>query len=192
MWSFLVSLIGLALLFERISCQQYVIKRDFRTSYQFNSFSVFTFDERQIIYRVETQYSLAYAATIKYVLPLSDFIIVAHIDAALGSDQIFRFRILNNRLGYWIDGQVIQRNRFLYSIELSNYQQIIMESVSIPNVGGSIQQRVRFVDGFFPNRVYAEYVQRTPWSFVYDLRIFVDEHPIELYLTGLSIAQRRE
>ena len=171
--------------------QQYVVRRDFRSSYQFNSFTVFSFDERQIIYRIETQYSLAYAGTIKHVLPLNDLIIVAHIDAFLGSDQVFQFRILNRLTGRWISGRVFQRNLFVYLIELSNFQQMIIESTPSRTPAGASLQRVRFFDGLISARTYAEYYQRAPWVSVYDLQMFTNEYPVELYLLGLAIVQRR-
>lgn len=171
--------------------QQYVIKRDFPTSYQFNSFAVFTADERQMLYRIETQYSLAYAGTIKYLLPLKDAIIVANIDAFLGSDRIFNFRILDSFSGRWMSGRIFQRNLFIYLIELSNYQQIMMESNGPRTPEMSSLMTVRFRDGRITSKVYAEYVQRGPWLSIYDLCLFTNEYPLELYLTGFAIAQRR-
>jgi hypothetical protein len=174
-----------------INGQQYVIKQDFYTSYQYNSFSVFTNDEQQIIYRIETVYSLSYAATIKSVLPLNDFIIVARIDAFLGSNQIFTFRILHSRLGRWIDGRIYQRNMLIYVIELVGFQQIIIE-LSLPwTPEMSSLNTVRFRDGLISNKIYADYIQRSPWLSIYDLRLFSNEYPIELYLVGFSIVQRR-
>lgn len=171
--------------------QQYVIKRDFRSSYQYNSFSVFTNDERLMIYRIETVYSLSYAATIKSILPLDDFLIVARIDTFLGSGRIFTFRILNSQLGRWIDGRIYQRNLLIYVIELSNFQQIIIELSSPRTPEMSSLDTVRFRDGRLSNLIYADYTQRTPWLSVYDLRLFSNEYPIELYLVGFSIIQRQ-
>jgi hypothetical protein len=189
--SFLLPIVCLIITIGRIHGQQYVIKQDFYASYQYNSYSVFTNDERQIIYRIETQYSLSYAATIKSILPLDDFIIVARIDAFLGSGRIFTFRILNSQLGRWIDGRIYQRNIFIYVMELRNFQQIIIE-VSPPLTPEiSSLDIVRFRDGRISNKIYADYVQRTPWLSVYDLRLFSNEYPIELYLVGFSIVQRR-
>jgi hypothetical protein len=189
--SFLLPIVCLIITIGRIHGQQYVIKQDFYASYQYNSYSVFTNDELQIIYRIETQYSLSYAATIKSILPLDDFIIVARIDAFLGSGRIFTFRILNSQLGRWIDGRIYQRNIFIYVMELRNFQQIIIE-VSPPLTPEiSSLDIVRFRDGRISNKIYADYVQRTPWLSVYDLRLFSNEYPIELYLVGFSIVQRR-
>jgi hypothetical protein len=189
--SFLLPIVCLIITIGRIHGQQYVIKQDFYASYQYNSYSVFTNDELQIIYRIETQYSLSYAATIKSILPLDDFLIVARIDAFLGSGRIFTFRILNSQLGRWIDGRIYQRNIFIYVMELRNFQQIIIE-VSPPLTPEiSSLDIVRFRDGRISNKIYADYVQRTPWLSVYDLRLFSNEYPIELYLVGFSIVQRR-
>jgi hypothetical protein len=171
--------------------QQYVIKQDFPTSYQYNSFSVFTIDELQILYRIETQYSLSYAATIKSILPLDDFLIVARIDAFLGSSRIFTFRILNSQLGRWIDGRIYQRNVLIYVIELNNFQQIIIELSPPHTPEMSSLNTVRFRHGRISHKIYADYIQRTPWLSIYDLRLFSNEYPIELYLVGFSIAQRR-
>ncbi len=171
--------------------QQFVIKQDFYTSYQYNSYSVFTNDERQVIYRIETQYSLQYAATIKSILPLDDFLIVARIDAFLGSSRIFTFRILNSQLGRWIDGRIYQRNILIYVIELRDFQQIIIELSSPQTLEMSSLDIVRFRDGRISNKIYADYVQRTPWLSIYDLRLFSNEYPIELYLVGFSVVQRR-
>ena len=174
-----------------ISGQHYVVKRDFRWSYQYNSFSVFTSDERQLIYRIETQYSLTYAGTLKFILPLNDFIIVAHIDAFLGTDRIFNFRILNSALGVWMNGRIYQRNRLIYVVELSNFQQIIIELSSpyIPVMSSS--NTVRFRDGRISGEILADYMQRTPWLSTYDIRLFSNEYPIELYLAGFAVVQRR-
>ncbi|CAF3354096.1 unnamed protein product [Rotaria sp. Silwood1] len=174
-----------------INGQQYVIKRDFRASYQYNSFSVFTNDEYQLIYRIETQYSLSYAATIKSILPLDDFIIVAHIDAFLGSNRIFNFRILNSLLGRWIDGRIYQQNMLIYVIELINFQKIIIELSPPHTPEMSSLNSVRFRDGQILNKIFADYTQRTPWLSIYDLRLFSNEYPIELYLVGFAIVQRR-
>jgi hypothetical protein len=171
--------------------QQYVIKQDFLTSYQYNSYSVFTNDERLVIYRIETQYSLKYAATIKSILPLGDFIIVANIDSILGSGRVFSFRILNSQLGRWIDGRIYQRNILIYVIELRNFQQIIIELSPTRTPEMSSLDTVRFRDGQISNKIYADYVQRTPWLSIYDLRLYSNEYPIELYLVGFSIVQRR-
>ena len=116
----------LLILIEIINGQQYVIKQDFRSSYQYNSFSVFTYDEQQITYRIETQYSLSYSATIKMILPVEDFIIVARIDAFLGSNRIFTFRILNSQLGRWIDGRVYQRTMLIYVMELPVFNKLLL------------------------------------------------------------------
>jgi hypothetical protein len=174
-----------------INGQHYVIKRDFRASYQYNSFSVFTNDEQLVIYRIETQYSLSYSATIKSILPLDDFIIIARIDTFLGSSKIFTFRILNSNLGRWIDGRIYQRNMFIYVIEIDGFRQIIIElSPSLTPEMSSLNS-VRFRDGKISNQIYADYIQRTPWLSIYDLRLFSNEYPIELYLVGFSIVQRR-
>ena len=189
--SFLFRLGCLAILFALIHCQQYVIKQDFRDSYQYNSFSVFTGDERLILYRVETVFSLSYAATIKAILPLDDFLIVARIDTFLGSGRVFTFRILNSQLGRWIDGRVYQRNLLIYVIEMSNYRQIIIELSPARTPEMSSLSTVRFRDGRLSNLIYADYTQRTPWLSIYDLRLFSNEYPIEVYLVGFSILQRQ-
>ena len=181
----------LTVILSIIHGQQYVIKRDFRTSYQYNSFSVFTNDERLMIYRIETVYSLSYAATIKSILPLDDFLIVARIDTFLGSGRIFTFRILNSQLGRWIDGRVYQRTLLIYVIELSNFRQIIIELSPPRTPEMSSLSTVRFRDGRLSNLIYADYTERTPWLSVYDLRLFSNEYPIELYLVGFSIVQRQ-
>jgi hypothetical protein len=174
-----------------VNGQQFVIKRDFRLSYQYNSFSVFTNDERQLIYRIETQYSLSYSGTIKSILPLDDFVIVARIDTFLGSSQIYTFRILNSRIGRWIDGRIYQKNLLIYTIELDNYQQIIIESSPPRTPEMSSLSTVRFRDGQISNKIYADYTQRTPWLSIYDLRLFSNEYPIEMYLIGFAVVQRR-
>lgn len=171
--------------------QQYVIKRDFPTSYQFNSFAIFTYDERQILYRIETQYSFVYAGTIKYFLPLNDLMIVANIDAFLGSDRIFNFRIIDSVTGRWLNGRIFQKNLLIYVIELTNYQQIIIESNGPRTPEMSSLYTVRFRDGRINSKIYAEYVQRGPWLSTYDLRLFMNEYPLELFLTGFAIVQRR-
>lgn len=181
----------LTIVFALIHCQQYVIKQDFRDSYQYNSFSVFTGDERLIVYRVETVFSLSYAATIKAILPLNDFLIVARIDTFLGSGRIFTFRILNSQLGRWIDGRIYQRNLLVYVIELSNYRQMIIELPPARTPEMSSLSTVRFRDGRLSNLIYADYTQRTPWLSIYDLRLYSNEYPIELYLVGFSIVQRQ-
>ena len=124
--SFILRIVCLILIIAFINGQQYVIKQDFRASYQYNSFSVFTNDEIQLIYRIETQYSLSYSGTIKSILPLNDFIIVARIDTFLGSNRIFTFRILNSRLGRWIDGRIYQRNMLIYVIELEIFNRLLL------------------------------------------------------------------
>jgi hypothetical protein len=189
------------LFFVRIQCllislvaihaQQYVIKRDFHASYQYNAFTVSTYDERDIIYRIETQYSLAYAGTLKRLLPINDFIIVATIDAFLGSDQIFHFRILDNRSGRWINGRIYQRTQIIYVIELSPFQQLIIESTLSWTSNMLPISNVRFRDGQSNWKIYADYFQRTAWLTIYDLRLFSNEYPLELYLIGLAIVQRR-
>ena len=187
----LLKLISLIILIEFIHSQQYVVKRDFRASYQYNSFTVFTNDERQMIYRIETQYSLSYAATIKSILPIGDFVIVARIDTFLGSDRVFTFRILHAQWGRWIDGRIDQRNALVYVIELDLFQQIIID-VSPPRTPEmSSLNSVRFRDGQMSNKIYADYTQRSPWLSIYDLRLFSNEYPIELYLVGFSVVQRR-
>ncbi|CAF0972081.1 unnamed protein product [Adineta steineri] len=189
--SFFFQIICIIITINCINGQQYVIKHDFPTSYQYNSFSIFTNNERQLIYRVETQYSLTYSATIKSILPLNDFIIVAYIDTFLGSNQIFTFRILNSRLGIWINGRIYQRNRLIYVIELDQFQNIIIELSPPTTPEMSSLNTVQFRDGQISNKIYANYMQRTPWLSIYDLRLFSNEYPIELYLVGFSIVQRR-
>ena len=174
-----------------INGQQYVIKQDIRASYQYNAFSVFTSNENQLIYRIESQYSLSYAATIKSILPLNDFIIVARIDTFLGSNRIYTFRILNSRLGVWIDGRIYQQTMLIYVIELNYFQKIIIELSPPRTPEMSSLNTVRFRDGQISNKIYADYTQRTPWLSIYDLRLFSNEYPIELYLTGFAIVQRR-
>lgn len=170
--------------------QQYVIKQDFRSSYQYNSFSVFTNDIGRLIYRIETQYSLTYSGTIKSMLPLNDFVIVARIDTFLGSNFIFTFRILHPRLGIWIDGRISQRSMLIYVIELSPYQQIIVETSPHTPLMSSLYT-VRFRDALMTNKIYADYIQRSPWASVYDIRLFSNEYPLELYLVGFAVVQRR-
>ncbi|CAF1195887.1 unnamed protein product [Rotaria sordida] len=189
--SIFLRIVCLIITISTINSQQYVIKRDFRVSYQYNSFSVFTNDEYQLIYRIETQYSLSYAATIKSILPLNDFIIVTHIDAFLGSNQIFNFRILNSLLGRWIDGRIYQQNMLIYVIELINFQQIIIELSPPRTPEMSSLNSVRFRDGQISYKILADYTQRTPWLSIYDLRLCSNEYPIELYLVGFAIVQRR-
>ena len=189
--SFILRIVCLILIIAFINGQQYVIKQDFRASYQFNSFSVFTSDEIQLIYRIETQYSLTYSGTIKSILPLNDFIIVARIDTFLGSNSIFTFRILNSRLGRWIDGRIYQRGMLIYVIELENFRQIIIELSPPRTPEMSSLNTVRFRDGLISNKIYADYMQRSPWISIYDLRLFSNEYPIELYLVGFGIVQRR-
>lgn len=174
-----------------INGQQYVIKHDFQTSYQYDSFSVFTNDEYQVVYRIETQYSLSYASTIKSILPLNDFIIVAHIDTYFESNRIFKFRILNSYLGRWMEGRIYQRNMLIYVIELVNFQTIIIELSPPRTPTVSSLNSVHFRDGRISNQILADYTQRTPWLSIYDLRLFSNEYPIELYLVGFAIVQRR-
>ena len=171
--------------------QQYVIRQDFRSSYQYNSFSVFTNDIGRLIYRIETQYSLTYSGTIKSILPLNDFVIVARIDTFLGSNFIFTFRILDPRLGIWIDGRIYQRSMLIYVIELNSYQQIIVETSPPRTPQMSSLYTVRFRDGLITNKIYADYMQRSPWASVYDIRLFSNEYPLELYLVGFAVVQRR-
>lgn len=171
--------------------QQYVIKRDFQASYQYNSFSVFTNDEYQLLYRIETQYSLTYSGTVKTILPLGDFIIVAHINTFFGSDRQFTFRILNSQLGRWIDGRIYQQSMLLYVIELVNYQKITIELSPPRTPIISSLDTVRFRDGYIYNKILADYTQRTPWLSIYDLRLFSNEYPIELYFVAFAIVQRR-
>jgi hypothetical protein len=189
--SLILRVVCLTMIIAFIQGQQYVIKQDFRASYQFNSFSVFTNDESLLIYRIETQYSLTYSGTIKSVLPLNDFIIVARIDTFLGSNRIFTFRILNARLGRWIDGRIYQKNMFIYVIELENFQKMIIELSQSNTPEMSSLNTVRSRDGQISNKIYADYIQRTPWLSIYDLRLFSNEYPIELYLVGFGIVQRR-
>jgi hypothetical protein len=189
--SFFLRVVYLIIIIGIINGQQYVIKRDFRESYQYNSFSVFTNDEQQIIYQIETQYSLSYAATIKSILPLNDFIIVARIDTFLGAARIFTFRILNSRIGQWIDGRIYQKNMLIYIIEIGRFQQIIIELSPPRTPEMSSLNSVRFRDGLISNKIYADYMQRAPWLSIYDLRLFSNEYPIELYLVGFSIVQRK-
>lgn len=189
--SFFLRTVCLIITIGVIRGQQYVIKRDLSASYQYNSFSVFTNDERLLIYRLETVYSLSYAATIKSILPLDDFLIVARIDTFLGSNRVFTFRILNSQLGRWIDGRVYRRSVLIYVIELANFRQIIIELPPPRTPEMSSLSTVRFRDGQLSNKIYADYVQRTPWLSIYDLRLFSNEYPIELYLVGFSIAQRQ-
>lgn len=171
--------------------QQFVIKQDFRSSYQYNSYSVFGNDERQVIHRIETQYSLSYAGTIKSVLPLGDFLVIARIDTFLGSNRIFTFRILDTRSGVWIDGRIYQRTLLTYVIELNLYRQIIID-VSPPRTPEmSSLNSVRFRDGLMPNVIYADYTQRSPWLSIYDLRLFSNEYPLALYLVGFAVVQRQ-
>lgn len=180
----LVSTIALA------HSQQFVVQRDFRTSYQYNSFVVLTPDEQQVIYRIETQYSLTYSGTIKYLLPLQDSITVGHIDAFLGSSRIFTFRILNSRLGQWIDGRIYQRTPFVHIIELGRFQQIVIQSAPPRTPEMSSLNAVRFSDGLQMERIQADYTQRSPWLTTYDLRLFTNEYPVEVYLVGLAVVQR--
>jgi hypothetical protein len=189
--SLIFRVVCLTMIIAVIQGQQYVIKQDFRASYQFNSFSVFTNDESLLIYRIETQYSLTYSGTIKSVLPLNDFIIVARIDTFLGSNRIFTFRILNARLGRWIDGRIYQKTMLIYVIELENFQKMIIELSQSNTPEMSSLNTVRFRDGQISNKIYADYIQRTPWLSIYDLRLFSNEYPIELYLVGFGIVQRR-
>lgn len=184
-------MLGIFSVISLTTAQQYVIQRDTHRSYQFNSFTVFTPDEREMIYRVETQYSLAYAGTIRYLLPLDDSIIVASIDAFLGSDRTFNFRLLDPRLGRWVTGRVYQRNGLVYVIELPNFQQMIMELPFPRTPEMSALSTVRFRDARIPTKIYADYTQRTPWLSAYDLRLFSNEYPVELYLAGFALAQRR-
>ena len=72
---FLLRLFWIFIVMTQAKAQQYVIQRDSQKSYQFNSFTVFTSDERQMLYRIETQYSLAYAGTIRYLLLLERLLI---------------------------------------------------------------------------------------------------------------------
>jgi hypothetical protein len=189
--SLIFRVVCLTMIIAVMQGQQYVIKQDFRASYQFNSFSVFTNDESLLIYRIETQYSLTYSGTIKSVLPLNDFIIVARIDTFLGSNRIFTFRILNARLGRWIDGRIYQKTMLIYVIELENFQKMIIELSQSNTPEMSSLNTVRFRDGQISNKIYADYIQRTPWLSIYDLRLFSNEYPIELYLVGFGIVQRR-
>jgi len=189
--SFFLQAVFLIMTIAFINGQQYVIKQDVTASYQYNAYAVFTNDERQLIYRIESQYSLSYAGTIKSILPLGDFIIVARIDAFLGSNQIFTFRILDSRSGIWIDGRIYQRNTFIYVIEFNYFQQIIIELSPLGTPEMSSLNTVRFRDGQISNKIYADYIQRTPWLSIYDLRLFSNEYPIELYLVGFGIVQRR-
>jgi len=189
--SFFLQAVFLIMTIAFINGQQYVIKQDVPASYQYNSYAVFTNDERQLIYRIETQYSLSYAGTIKSILPLGDFIIVGRIDVFLGSNRIFTFRILDSRSGIWIDGRIYQRNIFIYVIELNYFQQIIIELSSSGTPEMSSLNIVRFRDGQISNKIYADCIQRSPWLSIYDLRLFSNEYPIELYLVGFGIVQRR-
>jgi len=189
--SFFLQAVFLIMTIDFINGQQYVIKQDVPASYQYNSYAVFTNDELQLLYRIETQYSLSYAGTIKSILPLGDFIIVARIDTFLGSNRIFTFRILDSRSGIWIDGRIYQRNMFIYVIELNYFQQIIIELSPLGTPEMSSLNTVRFRDGQISNKIYADYIQRSPWLSIYDLRLFSNEYPIELYLVGFGIVQRR-
>ncbi|UJR26231.1 hypothetical protein I4U23_007574 [Adineta vaga] len=188
---FFLQSIVLIITISFIHGQQYVIKQDFRNSYQYNSYSVFTNNGGRLIYRLETQYSLTYSGTIKSILPLNDFIIVARIDTFLGSNQVFTFRILDPRLGIWIDGRIYQRSALIYAIELNYYQQIIIELSPPRTPEMSSLNTVRFRDGLMTNKIYADYMQVSPWASVYDLRLFSNEYPIELYLVGFAVVQRR-
>ena len=173
-----------------VHSQQYVVQRDFRTSYQYNSFVVLTPDEQQVIYRIETQYSLTYSGTIKYLLPLADSITVGHIDAFLGSSRIFTFRILNSRLGQWIDGRIYQRAPFVHIMELGRFQQLVIQSTPPRTPEMSSLNVLRFSDGLQMDRICAAVSQRSPWLTTYDLRLFTNEYPVEVYLVGLAVVQR--
>jgi hypothetical protein len=181
-------LLSFTLVLIAINGQQLILKRDFPASYQFNSFGVFSVDERHVVYRIETQYSLTYAATIKRLLPLNDFILVAQIDAFLGSDQAFNFRLLDAQRGLWLSGRIYQESALIYVMELADFNRMIIE-LSVPwTPGMSSLSTVRFLDG---HHIHADYVQRTPWLSTYDLRVLSNDYPVELYLIGFAVTQRR-
>ncbi|CAF1008225.1 unnamed protein product [Didymodactylos carnosus] len=182
---------SIVLVHSQFIVRNYVIKQDLINTLIYNEFSVYDSTERNLLYRINTQFSFNHQATIKLILPRDDFIIIGKTDAQFGLSSFYgaTFQLLNTLNNRWEQGRIKQL-QFQWGRYVIEYQgrQILMETDD-----RSPYQQV-WID-LITRQVYAQYQRRVTleslmWQATFDLKIYTNELPDTFYLIGLAIVQR--
>lgn len=171
-----------------VNCQQplqeYVVRKDFFSMYKATEYTVYDKDEQNIQYRVESTFHVFLQRIKVFLYPAKQEI--GRLSSKL-SVLTYKadFSILDPQSNQWIDGKIAQKFNLakdLFYIEWGG-NKITMEK----NVA---TLTYKFFDT--NGEVLAEYRIRiisTVWTNKYDMRIFSNKYPVQVYFLGLAACE---
>jgi len=160
--------------------QQYVIRKDFFTGFKAGEFSVYDTNEKQLYYRIESNYDIMQnIKIIAYPSKQEVGRLEAKIKAFVYKAEI---SILDPQTNQWVTGLIQQNFQIvgsLFNIDW-NGQQITMKS-----------EIASLTSKFFDTnaQLLAQFRLRPTSVFVtnkYDMTIFSNKYPQQIYLLGLA------
>ena len=164
--------------------KEYLVRRDAFSGFKAAEYSVYDKDKKHLYYRIESKVSILQNVELR-AQPSKK--VIGRLNAKLNLlTYKGEFSILNQNENQWINGEIKQNFQMLgtlFSIEW-NGKRINMESEPVSltyrffDVSGKLLAECRF-------RLSSMF-----WAAKYDLRIFSNEFPEELYLLVLAARDR--
>jgi hypothetical protein len=164
--------------------QEYVIQKDFFNVFKAAEFSIYDPGETNVYYRIESNYGLM--QNVKVIAnPSTQEIgeLHAKLNFLLYKAEI---SILDSQINQWINGSIEQNFQwFTHSFDINwNGQYIKLEK------DGIISLTSKFYDE--DQQLLAQIRRRINFNFQvkYDMKIFSNKYPTQIYLLGLSALHR--
>jgi hypothetical protein len=163
---------------------QYVIRKDFFSGIKAGEFTVYDTKEKHVYYRVESKYSILH--NIKLIAYPSKKEI-GRLQAKL-KPFIYKgeFSILDSQTNQWVSG-LIQENFQLFgglcNIDWNGHR------ITMENEVPSFTSKFRDING----QLLAQFRIRPAsilWTNKYDMQIFSNKYPKEIYLLALAVRDR--
>jgi hypothetical protein len=165
--------------------KQYVIRKDFFRLYKTGEFTVYDTKEKDVFYRIESNFGiLQNIKIIAYPSKQEVGRLQAKIKPFLYKAEI---SIVDPKSNRFVKGLIQESFKFssaLYSIEWNGYR------ITMENKFASFTDKFRDSDG---GEILAEIRLRPAsifWTFKYDMKIFSNKYPEQIYLLGLAARDR--
>jgi hypothetical protein len=179
MHPFSVSIINKMSIYMYFSTQ-YVVRKDFFTGIKAGEFSVYDTSEKNLYYRIESNYGIMQNnKVISYPSKQEIGRLQAQIKPLLYKAEI---SILDSQSNQWINGLIQQNFQLLggsFNIDWNGYR-ITMETEAV-----SLTTKFNDANG----QLLAQYRTRPAslfWTRKYDMQIFSNKYPEQIYLLGLA------